>query len=126
MKAKTIALALAAAGATATLAGLGAGQVAAAPAGVADGCYQVISPISVSPVQPTLGTKVGTAHVKNGSITVLGQRGTITATPTGGVARVAGVEATLTAKTIGEAGDRSTIYRISGVPGIGALTPCGK
>ena len=110
-------------GATAALAGFGAGTAAADTAGVADGCYQVVSPITAPPAMPGTGTKIGTAMVKNGEITAFGQRGKISSTPTGGVTRIAGVTARLTAKQIGADGDTMTVYRVDGVPGIALLTP---
>lgn len=119
---KKIAALVAATGATAALACIGAGSATAVPGGVADGCYQVISPISALPGSG-LGTKIGTAHVKGRSINILGQRGTITSTPTGGWVRIVGLDARLTAKSIGPDGDRMTVYRVTGVPGVGILSP---
>ncbi|EGD57153.1 hypothetical protein [Gordonia neofelifaecis] len=119
-----IATAVAGLGATAALAGLGAGTAAAdTAAGVADGCYEAISSIALPPAMPGTGTKIGTAHVKDGTITAFGQRGRIKPTPTGGTAHVGGVTVRLTAKTIGADGDTMTVYRVDGVPGIALLTP---
>ncbi|GAA2375876.1 hypothetical protein [Gordonia cholesterolivorans] len=124
MKNTKIATIVAGLGATAALAGLGAGTATAdTAAGVADGCYEVISSIAAPPAMPGMGTRIGTVMVKDGTINVLGQRGKIFSTPTGGVARIAGVKVTLTAKQIGADGDTMTVYRVDGVPGSLMLTP---
>lgn len=124
MKNTKIATIVAGLGATAALAGLGAGTATAdTAAGVADGCYEVISSIAAPPAMPGTGTRIGTATVKDGTINVLDQRGKIFSTPTGGVARIAGVTARLTAKQIGEQDDAMTVYAVDGVPSIALLTP---